>query len=61
MKRQKTTSGIWLIQMRVSDPENYENVEDKFYVNVKDSKHRLEEEKSYSAMFYNGPNMFIMW
>lgn len=58
MKRQETTSGIWLIQMRVSQPELYDNVQDGCYVNVRDSKHQLED-KQYTAMYYNGPNMFI--
>ena len=60
MKRQQTTSGIWLIQKRVKDPSKYNNVEDGCYVNVRDSKHKLQDDEPYSAMFYNGPDMFIM-
>ena len=60
MKRQQTTSGIWLVQKRVEDPSKHTNVEDGCYVNVRDSKYKLQDGEQYSAMFYNGPNVFIM-
>lgn len=47
------------IQMKVTNPEYYNDVEDGCYVLIKDSKHRLQQQNQYTAMFYNGPNMFL--
>ena len=58
-QKQNSKTGIWLLQWKVSNPEYYNDVEDGSYVLIKDSKHRLEEEKRYCVMYYNGPDMFL--
>ena len=57
--KQKSKSGIWLLQEKVSNPADYDKVEDGNYVIIKDSKHRIESEKQYVVMYYNGPEIFL--
>ena len=57
--KQNSKSGIWLLQLKVSNPDFYADVEDGCYVLIKDSKHRLEADKQYAVMFYNGPEIFL--
>ncbi len=51
--------GIWLLQMKVKDPENHMDVEDQSYVTVKDSKHVLEEGTLYFLVHFTGADMFL--
>lgn len=55
-KRQNTSGGmgIWLLQMKVPDPENYKDVEDGHYVTIKDPKYKLEQGKCYTVVYYSG-------
>ena len=53
--------GLWLLQMKVPDPENYgkSEVEDDCYVTIKDSKHVLEHGKSYYVVHFTGSDIFV--
>lgn len=53
MRRQNTVTGIWLLQIRQPGAEGGHET-------VKDSKHRLEDGSEYVAMYYNGPDIFLM-
>ncbi|KAK2176290.1 hypothetical protein NP493_672g00013 [Ridgeia piscesae] len=53
MKRQNTVTGIWLLQIQKPGAEGgYETVTDK--------KHCLRDGSQYVAMYYNGPDIFLM-
>ena len=51
--------GLWLLQRRVVDPENYSDVEDANYVTIKDSKYALKSGECYSVVHFSGSDMFI--
>ena len=51
--------GIWLLQMIVQDPENYQDVEDDCFVTIKDSKYVLETDKVYVVVQFTGSMGFI--
>ncbi len=51
--------GIWLLQEKVPDPENYENLDDKCFHTIKDSKYILQKEKLYYVVHFTGSDVFI--
>ena len=60
MDRQKTTSGLWLMQTRVKNPHLHSgSLEDGEYAPIRDSKHVLQDGTEYVILFYNGPPIFL--
>jgi len=59
MEKQKASMGLWLLQVKVNDPENYPDVEDGCYVTIKDSKYQLEQGKLYFAVHFSGSGIVL--
>jgi len=56
----RASMGLWLLQRKVTDEEQTEEVEDGGYITIKDSKYVLESGQTYSVMhFTGGVNIFI--
>ena len=53
--------GLWLLQERVQDPQNYDTkqLDDKCYVTIKDSKYPLLPGKLYYVVHFTGTDVFI--
>ncbi|ESN90257.1 hypothetical protein HELRODRAFT_194647 [Helobdella robusta] len=47
-------TGIWLLQSRPLDQT------EKSFENIKDSKHELKEGLEYVALYYTGPDIFLI-
>jgi len=51
-------TGIWLLLIKSEDGS--ESDADGGFVRVRDSKHELKDGNQYIALFYNGPDIFLI-
>lgn len=61
-ERQKVatgSAGIWLLQSRPLDAQG-NPMDGTDFQNIKDSKHLLSESNEYAALYYTGPDIYLM-
>ena len=61
MERQQTTTGVWLLQIKLQDIEDArtEDEDDSAYLLVRDPNYTLKRGIEYSALYYNGPTVIV--
>lgn len=59
MKHERTQSGIWLLQQKMADPQQYSDLEEGLYRPVRKGQHQLADDGNlYVAYLYNAPTFF---
>jgi len=64
-QRRKTgETGLWLLQTKsatATDGGSGDADTGGGFVNIRDGKHKLIDGNQYTALYYTGPDMYLMW